>query len=124
TERDTAETALSSNARSPLLEDLRALRGSVAAWQLPASDDPNAFLPALGDVYTRGRRRYRRARRRGGNRAPRMHRWRKRVKDLRYVAEALSPSGPSLRERAVPSSALPPGRRPGQAARRRAAKEM
>jgi CHAD domain-containing protein len=124
TERDTAETALNAHTRSPLLDDLRALRGGVAAWQLPASDDPNAFLPALGDVYTRGRRRYRRARRRGGNRAARMHRWRKRVKDLRYVAEALSRSEPSLRERTALASALQHGRRREQAARRSAVKEM
>jgi hypothetical protein len=53
-----------------------------------------------------------------------MHRWRKRVKDLRYVAEALSRAEPSLRERAALADPRQRERRREQAARRRAAEEM
>jgi hypothetical protein len=43
----------------------------------------------LSNIYRQGRRRHRRAARSKGDRAVAFHLWRKRVKDLRYAAEAL-----------------------------------
>jgi len=93
-ERDgAAELALSeSAARAGALEDLRALRARVGAWQLADAGGLQAIEPALQRLYGTGRRRMRRAERAGGARGRRLHEWRKRVKDLRYAAEMLQRS--------------------------------
>ncbi len=71
-------------------EELRAFRRRASGW-------PQANGPGLGDakkglrrIYRRGRRRMRRAAASGDMQT--MHGWRKRVKDLRYAAEALGPA--------------------------------
>lgn len=76
-------------ARAQVLADLRAARERVAAWRLPAREGIEAVEPGLERVYRQGRVRHRRAARAQGGRARAMHRWRKRVKDLRYAAEML-----------------------------------
>jgi CHAD domain-containing protein len=93
-ERDgAAELALSeSAARAGPLEDLRAMRARVGAWELAGAGGIEAIEPALQRLYGTGRRRMRRAARAGGARGRRLHEWRKRVKDLRYVAEMLQRS--------------------------------
>jgi hypothetical protein len=73
----------------------------VSEW---APRDEGGFTrvePALARIYGQGRRRHRRASRRRSDRALAMHRWRKRVKDLRYATEALSRSDPGLEGRAA-----------------------
>jgi len=93
-ERDgAAELALSeSAARSGALDDLRALRARVSAWQLADPGGIEAIEPALQRLYGNGRRRMRRADRAAGARGRKLHEWRKRVKDLRYAAEMLQRS--------------------------------
>lgn len=76
-------------ARAEVLTDLRAARTRVAAWQLPDRDDIRLVEPSLRDLYRDGRRRARRADDGSADGARAMHRWRKRVKDLRYAAEIL-----------------------------------
>jgi CHAD domain-containing protein len=76
--------------RSKVLEELRAARARIATWAPPPADGIRALEPALRRIYSQGRRRLRRARKGDGDRAAAMHQWRKRVKDLRYAAEALS----------------------------------
>lgn len=72
------------------LAELLALRMRIAAWRLDGRDDLNALAPALARIYGKGRRRMRRAADAGRrSRGRRLHEWRKRVKDLRYVAEML-----------------------------------
>jgi len=96
-ERDgAAALALADDAtRTGVLGDLRALRARVADWQLA---DPGGIEPveaALERLYRQGRRRRRRAQKASGDRprARALHAWRKRVKDLRYVAEMLDRAG-------------------------------
>jgi CHAD domain-containing protein len=94
-ERDgAAELALAESAtRAGVLDELRALRSRVVAWELA---DPGGLEPveaALERLYGTGRRRMRRARRAKRARARELHEWRKRVKDLRYAAEMLERDG-------------------------------
>ena len=88
--------------RTPLEEhraiaaELRAIRTRVADWQLRERPGkaPAPSAPGLEHIYREGRRRLRRARRRGDRDA--LHAWRKRVKDLRYAAETFD-RGPAAR---------------------------
>jgi hypothetical protein len=93
-ERDrVAELALSdAAARARTLAELRAARGRVAAWSLADRDGMQLIEPTLKRLYRDGRRRHRLAAHGSGDRARAMHRWRKRVKDLRYAAEILDRS--------------------------------
>jgi CHAD domain-containing protein len=93
-ERDgAAELALADAGRGgdDALAELLALRMRIAMWQLTSADGIEAVAPALARVYAAGRKRMRRAARAGGarSRARKLHEWRKRVKDLRYIAEML-----------------------------------
>src|SRR5258707_1170286 len=85
-----AQLALSESCVRPgALEELRAMRGRVGAWQLAEPGGIGAIEPALERLYSGGRRRMRRAARSGGAGGRKLHEWRKRVKDLRYAAEML-----------------------------------
>jgi CHAD domain-containing protein len=81
--------------------ELRAIRARVASWELRKRRQPAKLLsPGLERLYHQGRRGLRRAERipvgkRGDVEA--MHIWRKRVKDLRYVAETLDRGGKSTK---------------------------
>lgn len=77
--------------RTEVLAELRACRVRVAAWQLAESDGIELLQPGLTRLYRQGRERYRRVARRRGAQTRAMHRWRKRVKDLRYTAQMLVP---------------------------------
>jgi CHAD domain-containing protein len=79
--------------RAQVRGDLRAARDRVAGWRLSDRDGIQAVEPALKRLYRQGRRRHWRAARGKGGRARAMHEWRKRVKDLRYVAEMLERAG-------------------------------
>jgi CHAD domain-containing protein len=96
-EREQATSRLLSDdtMRSQVLLDLRGARLRMNAWSPTDSDGIRALEPALKRLYAQGRRRHLRALKGRGDRAAAMHSWRKRVKDLRYAAEALSRSGPS-----------------------------
>lgn len=92
-ERDgAAALALSDGERGDCdgLAELLALRIRVATWQL-TSDGGIEVERALARIYGKGRKHMRRAARASGARAQgrKLHEWRKRVKDLRYVAEML-----------------------------------
>jgi len=97
-ERDAAAAlALGDGAtRAEVLGELRATRGRVAGWRLSERDGIQGVEPSLKRVYSDGRERRRAAVKAGGD--PRaMHRWRKRVKDLRYAAEMLDRADPDGR---------------------------
>jgi len=72
-----------------VLGDLRNCRLRVEAWQLPPGKNLALVEPGLRRLYEQGRRRFRRAASGKGEPVLVMHEWRKRVKDLRYVAEML-----------------------------------
>jgi hypothetical protein len=75
--------------RALALQELRALRGRVAAWELRFSDS-EVLDGGLRKIYRAGRRRRRKvAHSRRRERDEAQHAWRKRVKDLRYCAEML-----------------------------------
>jgi len=107
-ERDRAaqQTLTDAAMRARVLADLRSARTRMASYRLPDSASQDGLWsvePALGGIYRRGRRRHRRAAR--GSRAERgllLHRWRKRVKDLRYACEALDRRNPDSRPRRIP----------------------
>jgi hypothetical protein len=70
--------------------DLRAFRSRAAAWNLPEHGAIAPVEAGLRRVYRQGRRRLEKAARaNAGQRLRAMHQWRKRVKDLRYAAQAL-----------------------------------
>jgi CHAD domain-containing protein len=108
-ERESAvrQTAHAAPARMLSVSDLQALRVRMSAWQLDPRPGIGPLEPALRRVYRRGLRRFGRARSGRGDRARAMHRWRKRVKDLRYVAEALARLESHQRWRTAVESALP-----------------
>ncbi len=86
-ERDRAAAAIRDpSLRRAIADDLRAVRGRVAGWELTARD-AKLIEPGLERLYRQGRRNLRGARRRKDIET--LHRWRKRVKDLRYAAETL-----------------------------------
>jgi CHAD domain-containing protein len=92
-ERDgAAALALAEGAtHAGVLGDLRAMRVRVSTWELADESGIEAIEPALTRLYVKGRQRMRRAKRARGDRARgrKLHEWRKRIKDLRYVAEVL-----------------------------------
>ncbi len=91
-ERDgAAQRALSGEAHGGAVAELLGLRARVETWELSHAERIEALEPALARIYGTGRRRMRRAAGASDRRsqARRLHEWRKRVKDLRYVAEAL-----------------------------------
>ena len=108
-ERDRAgqPAAESGPARTLSLSDLHLLRARVGQWHLQPAPGIAPLEPAVRRVYRRGARRYARAQAGGGDRAAAMHRWRKRVKELRYVAEALNRYQPPPRWQAAVSDVLP-----------------
>jgi CHAD domain-containing protein len=92
-EREAASASEDAALRAAVVADLRAIRARAAAWKLRERPQrPTRLLaPGLEHLYGEGRRRMRRARRRGGVEA--MHAWRKRVKALRYAAQTLDRGG-------------------------------
>ena len=81
-----------------VLDDLLALRAQMAARQPLPGSSPAGLEPAVRRVYGKGRKRMRQAARGGGrSNGRKLHEWRKRVKDLRYVAEMLERSDPGKR---------------------------
>ena len=117
-ERDRAaqETLTDASMRAQVLADLRTARARMTSYRLSDSDANDglwAVEPALGGIYRRGRRRQRRALK--GSRAERallLHRWRKRVKDLRYACEALDRHDPDPGSLRIPGR--PRGKRRGR----------
>jgi CHAD domain len=101
--------------RAQVLGELRAVRARAARWRLSDAAGIQAVEPALKRLYREGRRRHGRAIRGEGGRARAMHEWRKRVKDLRYVAEMLDRANPDDR----PGARRGPG---GKRGRKRALK--
>jgi CHAD domain-containing protein len=76
--------------RAEVLGELHALRYRVAAWTLPERPGMQLVEPSFQRIYRQGRtRRARAVRAKRAKRTLAMHRWRKRVKDLRYAAEML-----------------------------------
>jgi CHAD domain-containing protein len=77
------------------IEELRRFRSRAIEWPLARRKKKQQQLdlvaPGLRKIYGSGGRRMRRAATKRGGRTRTMHQWRKRVKDLRYVAEALGP---------------------------------
>jgi CHAD domain-containing protein len=107
-ERDDATAALLSDgsasdgsASDGALAELLGLRARVATWQLPSDDRLGVVEPALARIYGKGRKRMRRAARASGERSRgrSQHEWRKRVKDLRYVAEMLDRANGEARDK-------------------------
>jgi CHAD domain-containing protein len=85
-ERSASHTSRGAPPREEALEELRAARGRLARWA-PRAGDARTAREGLRLLYRQGRRRRRRARRAQSSVA--LHQWRKRAKDLRYVAEML-----------------------------------
>jgi ribosomal protein S15P/S13E len=81
-----AHTRHGAPARALVLEQLRTTRLDLERWR-PRQRDRTTARQGLHSIYRQGRRRRRRARK--ANTSESLHAWRKRVKDLRYVAEAL-----------------------------------
>jgi CHAD domain-containing protein len=86
--------------RTAVLAELHCLRARVSAWQL--ADRPGITLIEhdLTRLYAKGRKRQLRVLRGKGDQVLAMHAWRKRVKDLRYVAEMLQRRDTPKRSRA------------------------
>ncbi len=101
-DRSATHTGEGARARETAIAELRAARLRLASWEPRASDRKTARV-GLRRLYRQGRRRGRRARRAQSSVA--LHQWRKRAKDLRYVAEMLSSEGE--RRGASASSASP-----------------
>jgi hypothetical protein len=92
TERETAATHAirDPGVRGEVLSELRAVRARVERWELRERGF-KPIAPGLERIYRQGRAGLRSARRRGSVTA--LHTWRKRVKELRYAAEALDRGG-------------------------------
>lgn len=84
-----AASTWSPAALNPVIAELEAFASRAAAWPLHQRRGIGTVAGGLERVYRQGRLRGRRAARRKGGRMLTMHQWRKRVKDLRYAAEAL-----------------------------------
>jgi CHAD domain-containing protein len=93
-ERAQAQTRHGARVRGVVLEELRGARADLACWRA-TQDDAKTTRVGLKAIYRQGRRRGRRARKRESSAA--LHDWRKRAKDLRYVAEALELRGVAKR---------------------------
>jgi CHAD domain-containing protein len=91
-ERDRARRHLTEGAvtRRRAISELTAFQARVSAWELPPAD--RAVERDARRLYEQGHRGLERARRGKRPHTKRMHEWRKRVKDLRYAAEALGPA--------------------------------
>jgi CHAD domain-containing protein len=97
-DRDQAERrVLEPGNRLRVGDELRLFRGRAAGWQLLERPGTGAVEDGLSRVYRQGRKRFRRAAGKRGGRMRTMHQWRKRVKDLRYSAEALQHEMPAAR---------------------------
>ncbi len=97
-ERERAEREMRDPAsRLRVAAELRAFRSRAARWSLPEHPGIATVDVGLRRIYRQGRRRRRAVARRGGGRVAVMHQWRKRVKDLRYAAEALQRATPRHR---------------------------
>ncbi len=95
-ERDAAERRmLAPRNRMRVADELRLFRARALAWELAPRPGVGAIEDGLTRVYRQGRRRRRRAAGSHGARMHTMHQWRKRVKDLRYAAEALRRDEPA-----------------------------
>ncbi len=81
-------------ARAEVLGELSAFHWRVQAWSLPAGGSLELVDADLAHLYRQGRERHARAARGKGPRTLALHRWRKRVKDLRYAAEMLERRAP------------------------------
>jgi len=99
-ERLRVQTREGAPARTLIVSELRAARGIVERWEPRQSKGSRTALAreerrtarrGLKRIYGEGRRRRGRARKAQTSAA--LHEWRKRVKDLRYVAEALQLRG-------------------------------
>jgi CHAD domain-containing protein len=101
-ERLRGETREGAPARTEIVRELRATRGTLERWEPPkrggagsrgalAREEHRTARRGLERIYREGRARRGRARRAETSAA--LHEWRKRVKDLRYVAEALDLGG-------------------------------
>jgi CHAD domain-containing protein len=108
-EREQAERALSAQARLDAGRKVAGFRARAELWQLGPGSDLDVAAAGLRRIYRQGRQRYGRAAGKHGGRMHTMHQWRKRVKDLRYAAEALRP---------------PSGGPPGGAKERKRAREQ
>lgn len=95
-ERAAAERRMLAPAnRMRAADELRVFRTRAAGWELAPKPGIGAIEDGLGRIYRQGRKRGKRAAGRRGGRMRTMHQWRKRVKDLRYAAEALRRAEPS-----------------------------
>jgi len=92
-------------AHAEIAADLAALRTRLEGWDLRDRSLERLVQPGLRRVYRKGRARWARAAARKPA-ATALHRWRKEVKDLRYVLEVLDVHGSAtvLADRAVPAS--------------------
>jgi CHAD domain-containing protein len=95
-ERETAATLAirDPRVRNEVLAELRAARARVEHWELRERGF-KPIAPGLERIYRQGRTGLRAARRRRSVAA--LHTWRKRVKELRYAAEALDRGGKSYK---------------------------
>ncbi len=75
--------------RARAIGELRAVRERLLVWNLSDRHGIAVVEPGLLRLYSQGRKRWERCERRKGDETREMHLWRKRVKDLRYVAEML-----------------------------------
>jgi hypothetical protein len=82
-ERLRADARAGAPARAAIVTELCATRAAFARWELREGRD----IVGFERIYRQGRKRRRQARK--ANSTVAMHQWRKRVKDLRYAAEAL-----------------------------------
>ncbi len=89
-------------ARTHVLAELRACRVRVAAWRLPERSQLQLVEAGLMRLYRKGEKRRRRAAAAKRGDLHKLHEWRKRVKDLRYVAEMLRPLDNEQRRRSAP----------------------
>ena len=88
-ERARRETLGDAGVRAEVLAELQACRVRVSAWRLDDHGGVELVQPGLTRLYRQGRGRYRRAAHGRGDAAHALHRWRKRVKELRYAAQML-----------------------------------
>ena len=98
-------------ARAQVVGELRALRVRVEAWSLADREGIDSVEDGLRRIYRQGARRHRRAARAGAGNGRAMHRWRKRVKDLRYAAVMLDRRDPNSAKRLTAGAGS--GRRSG-----------
>jgi CHAD domain-containing protein len=90
------EVIRDAGALAAVTAELRSFRARAAGWPLSAGSGTTSAEAGLEGIYRQGRRRRRRAKKAGKkHRTEAMHRWRKRVKELRYAAEMLDRIGPS-----------------------------